>query len=130
MGGPLTIGGGSLCLGLVLLLGTCIGRSELLPTPLRDAHLTFRPPRKVSTEAPNLSKDEMCFNVSLSISIQVSTTIGSQLSSTPDPEQSRNLARTPLWRVWAEEAVWHHSSMEVMGSRTGEFLDPAVCNAR
>jgi hypothetical protein len=31
--------------------------------------------RKASTEAPNLSRDEMSFNFSLSISIQVSTTI-------------------------------------------------------
>jgi hypothetical protein len=42
LGGPLTVDGGSLCLGLVLLLGTCVGRCELLPTPLRDAHLTSR----------------------------------------------------------------------------------------
>jgi hypothetical protein len=34
----LTISGGSLCLSLILLLGTCVGRHELLPTPLRDAH--------------------------------------------------------------------------------------------
>jgi hypothetical protein len=41
----------------------------------------------MSTEASNLSKDEMCFNFSLSISIQVSITIGSQLLSAPNPEQ-------------------------------------------
>jgi hypothetical protein len=29
---------GLLYLGLVLLLGTCVGTRELLPTPLRDAH--------------------------------------------------------------------------------------------
>jgi hypothetical protein len=27
-----------MCLDLVLLLGMCVGRRELLPTPLRDAH--------------------------------------------------------------------------------------------
>jgi hypothetical protein len=54
LGGPLTVGGGLLCLDLVLLLDTCIGRRELLSTLLRDEHL---------------SKDEMCLNVSLSIFI-------------------------------------------------------------
>jgi hypothetical protein len=58
-------------LGLVLLLGTCIGKHELLPTLLRGAHRTLRPHEKVSTEASNLSKGEMCFNPSLSISFQV-----------------------------------------------------------
>jgi hypothetical protein len=41
---PSTVG---LCVsvwsGLVLLLGTCVGRHEMLPIPLRDAHLTFMP---------------------------------------------------------------------------------------
>jgi hypothetical protein len=63
LGGPLTVGNGSLCLGLVLLLGTHVGRRELLPTPLRDAS------RKVSTEEPKLNKDEIYFDLSLSISI-------------------------------------------------------------
>jgi hypothetical protein len=39
----LTISGGSLCLGQVLLLGTCNGKHELLPTPLRCAHGMFKP---------------------------------------------------------------------------------------
>jgi hypothetical protein len=82
--------------------------------------------RKASTEAPNMSKDEMCFNVSLSISIKVPTTIRSQLQSAPDMEQSSSLGQTPLRRVWAEEAAWHHSSVEVVGSQTGEFLDPSA----
>jgi hypothetical protein len=68
----------------------------------------------------------MCFNVSLSISIQVSTTNGSQLPSAPDPEQSSSLNRTPVRWVWAEEAAWYHSSVQVVGSRTGEFLDPSA----
>jgi hypothetical protein len=38
LGAFLTVSGGSLCLGLVLLLGTCVGRRELLPTPLKGAH--------------------------------------------------------------------------------------------
>jgi hypothetical protein len=64
------------------------------------------------------------FNFSLSISIQVSTTIESQLLSAPDPEQSSSLDRTLVRWVWAEEVMWHHSSVEVVGSRTGEFPDP------
>jgi hypothetical protein len=63
----------------------------------------------------------MCFNSSLSISIQVSTTIGSQLLSAPDPKQSSSLGQTPVRWVWVEEAAWHHSSMQVVGSRTGNF---------
>jgi hypothetical protein len=86
--------------------------------------------RKVSTEASNLSKDEMCFNVSLSISIHVSTIIESQLSSAPDLEQSSSLGQTPIERVWAEEVTWHHSSMEVVGSRTGEFPNPLTRHTR
>jgi hypothetical protein len=94
LGGPLTIGGGSLCLDLVFLLDMCVERHEL------------------------------CFNFSLSISIYISTTTGSQLLSTPDPEQSSFLGWTLVRWVWAEEAMWHHSSMQVMGSQTGEFSDP------
>jgi hypothetical protein len=37
-GWSLTVDGGSLCLGLVLLFSMCVRRRELLPTPLRDAH--------------------------------------------------------------------------------------------
>jgi hypothetical protein len=42
----LTVSGGSLCLDLVLLLGTYVGRRELLPTPLRGAHGMFGPHEK------------------------------------------------------------------------------------
>jgi hypothetical protein len=38
LGDPVTIGGGSLCFGLDLLLDMCVKIHELLPTPLRDAH--------------------------------------------------------------------------------------------
>jgi hypothetical protein len=38
LGASLTVSSGSLRLGLVLLLGMCVGRHELLPTPLRGAH--------------------------------------------------------------------------------------------
>jgi hypothetical protein len=38
LGASLTISDGSLRLGLILLLGTCVERRELLPTPLRGAH--------------------------------------------------------------------------------------------
>jgi hypothetical protein len=78
--------------------------------------LDVQAPRKASTEALNLSKDEMCFNFSLSISIWISTTIGSQPLDTPDPKQSSSLGRTPVRWVWAEKTVWHHSSVEVVGS--------------
>jgi hypothetical protein len=70
-------------------------------------------PRKVSTEAPNLSKGEMSFNFSLSISIQVSTTVGSQLLSMLNAKQSSSLGRTQVRWVWVEEAAWQHSSVEV-----------------
>jgi hypothetical protein len=43
LGASLTVSGGSLHLGLVLLLSTCAGRRELLPTPLRGAHGMSRP---------------------------------------------------------------------------------------
>jgi hypothetical protein len=45
--------------------------------PTKGYTLDVQAPRKVSIEAPNPSKDEMCFNFSLSISIYVSITIGS-----------------------------------------------------
>jgi hypothetical protein len=67
LGAFLTVSGGSLRLGLVLLLGTCVGRRELLPTPLRGTHGMFRPQQKASAEVPNPSKDEMYYNYSLSI---------------------------------------------------------------
>jgi hypothetical protein len=46
----LTISGGSLCLSLVLLLGTCVKKHELLLVPLRDVDWTSG-----LQEAPNLS---------------------------------------------------------------------------
>jgi hypothetical protein len=72
LGASLTVSGGSLRLGLVLLLGTCVGRRELLPTPLRGGTRHVQAPRKASAEASNPSKGEMCFNLSLNISFQVS----------------------------------------------------------
>jgi hypothetical protein len=65
----------------------------------------------------------MYFNFSLSIFIYISSTIRSQLLSTPDPEQSSSLSRTPVRWVWAEEAALQHSFVEVVGSQTGEFPD-------
>jgi hypothetical protein len=49
---PLNGSGGSLYLGLVLLLGTCIGRRELLPTLLMDAHWTSRLQEKRQQKRP------------------------------------------------------------------------------
>jgi hypothetical protein len=72
----------------------------------------------------------MCFNLSLNISIYVSTTIESQLLSVLDPEQSSSLGWTPVRWVWAEKATWDYSSVEVMESRTGELLDPSTRRAR
>jgi hypothetical protein len=43
---PWVAAGGSLYLGPVLLLSTCVERCKLLPTPLRDAHWTSRPQEK------------------------------------------------------------------------------------
>jgi hypothetical protein len=43
LGASLTVSGGSLRLGLVLLLGTCVERRELLPTLLSGAHDMSRP---------------------------------------------------------------------------------------
>jgi hypothetical protein len=98
--------------------------TRFITCPTKECTLDVQAPRKASTEAPNLSKDEICFNFSLSISIWVSTTIGSQFLSVSDPEQSGSLGRTPVRWVWAEEVAWHHSSVEVVGSQTGEFPDP------
>jgi hypothetical protein len=67
LGTSLAVSGGSLHLGLVLLLHTCIGRRELLPTLLRGAHDMFRPPKNASAEVPNLNKGEMSSIYSLSI---------------------------------------------------------------
>jgi hypothetical protein len=66
----------------------------------------------------------MYFNFSLSTFIQVSTTIGSQLLNAPYSEHSSSLGRTLVRWVWVEEAMWHHSSVQIVGSRTGEFRDP------
>jgi hypothetical protein len=63
----LTVNDGSLHLGLVLLLGTCVERRRLLPIPLRGGKWHVQAPRKVSAEVSNLSKDEICSNYSLSI---------------------------------------------------------------
>jgi hypothetical protein len=79
--------------------------TQTITYPTKGCTLDVQATRKVSTEAPNLSKHEICFNFSLSISIQVFTAIGSQLLSAPDPEQSSSLGRTPVRWVWAEEAV-------------------------
>jgi hypothetical protein len=89
--------------------------TRIVTYPTKGGTLVVQAPRKASTEAPKLSKDKIGFNLSLNISIYVSTTIGSQLLSAPDPEQSNSLRRTPVRRVWAEEAMWHCSSMEVVG---------------
>jgi hypothetical protein len=52
LGASLTVSGGSLCLGLVLLLGTSVGRRELLPTPLRRAHDMSRTQEKRQQNSP------------------------------------------------------------------------------
>jgi hypothetical protein len=52
LGASLTVSGGSLRLGLVLLIGTCIGKRELLPTPLRGAHGTSKPHEKHQQKRP------------------------------------------------------------------------------
>jgi hypothetical protein len=46
LGASLTVSGGSLHLGLVLLLGTYVGRRELLHTPLRGTYDMSRPQEK------------------------------------------------------------------------------------
>jgi hypothetical protein len=48
----LTVSGGSLRHGLVLLLGTCVGRHELLPTLIRGAHDMSRPQEKRQQKFP------------------------------------------------------------------------------
>jgi hypothetical protein len=45
LGVSLTVSGGSLRLGLILLLGTCVMRRELLHTPLRG-HTVCPGPKK------------------------------------------------------------------------------------
>jgi hypothetical protein len=52
LGASLTVSGRSLCLDLLLLLGTCVGRRELLPTPLRGAHDISRPQEKREQKCP------------------------------------------------------------------------------
>jgi hypothetical protein len=52
LGASLTVSSGSLRLDLVLLLGTCVGRRELLPTPLRGAHGMSRPQEKRQQKCP------------------------------------------------------------------------------
>jgi hypothetical protein len=42
----LTVSSGSRCFSLVILLDMCVGRRELLPTPLREAHDMYRPQEK------------------------------------------------------------------------------------
>jgi hypothetical protein len=52
LGASLTISGGSLRLGLVLLIGMYVEKRELLPTPLRGAHGTSRPHEKHQYKRP------------------------------------------------------------------------------
>jgi hypothetical protein len=92
-------------------------KTRTVTYPTKGCTLDVQTPRKASTESPNLSKDEMHFNFSMIISIQVSTIIGSQLLSALNLEQSSSLGRTPVRWVWAEEATWHHSSVQVRGLR-------------
>jgi hypothetical protein len=66
----------------------------------------------------------------MNISIYVSITIGSQLPSAPDPEQSSTLGRTPVRWVRTKEVAWHRTSVEVMGSRTSEFPLPLARHVR
>jgi hypothetical protein len=98
--------------------------TQTVTYPIKGCTPDVHAHRKASTEAFNLSKDEICFNLSLRISIRVSITIGSQLLSVPDHEHSSSLGRTPVRWVWANKVGWHHSSVQVVGSRTGEFSDP------
>jgi hypothetical protein len=67
LGASLSVSGGSLRLGLVLLLDTCVGRHELLPTPLRGSTRHVQAPRKILIEVLNLSKGEIYSNYSLRI---------------------------------------------------------------
>jgi hypothetical protein len=60
---------------------------QIVTYPIKGCTLGVQASRKASIEAPNLSKDEICFNFSLSIYIKISTTIGSQLLSIPDPSE-------------------------------------------
>jgi hypothetical protein len=48
----LTVSGESLRLDLVLLFGMCVGRCELLPTPLWGAHSMSRPQEKHQQKCP------------------------------------------------------------------------------
>jgi hypothetical protein len=52
LGASLTVSGGSLRLGLVLLFGTSAERRELLPTPLRRAHGMSRTQEKCQQNSP------------------------------------------------------------------------------
>jgi hypothetical protein len=52
LGASLTVSGGSLRLGQVLLLGMCVGKRKLLPTPLRGAHETYKPYEKSQQKHP------------------------------------------------------------------------------
>jgi hypothetical protein len=45
-----------------------------------------------------------------------------------DERRRANISCISGW-VWAEEAIWYHSSVQVMGSRTGEFPDPSAYRA-
>jgi hypothetical protein len=99
--------------------------------PTKGCTMDVQAPRKASIESPNPSKDEMHFNFSLIISIQVSTIIGAQLLNALDLEQSSSLGRTPVRWVWAEEATWHHSSMQVMGlGQVSSWTPSARCARR
>jgi hypothetical protein len=66
LGASLTVSSGSLRFGLALLLGTCVGRRELLPILLRGTR-HVQAPIKASVEVSNLSKSEIYSNYSLSI---------------------------------------------------------------
>jgi hypothetical protein len=52
VGACLNVSGGSLRLGLVLLLGMCLEKCELLPTPLRGVHGMSMPQEKHQQKRP------------------------------------------------------------------------------
>jgi hypothetical protein len=66
LGASLTVSGGSLCLGLVLYIRR---EAQTVTYPTKGCTLDVQIPRRVSTKVLNLSKGEMCFNFSLSISV-------------------------------------------------------------
>jgi hypothetical protein len=113
----LTINGGSLRLGLVFLIGTCVEKRKMLPTPLREAHGTSRPHEKHQQKRPTWVRVK-CILTSLWAFLSRSLKPGSSIQG---HHVSSNPRRAPVYfRL-------HHPTRGVSSGGTTCSLCLALC---